>query len=135
MIPALDTLTEKLIACAVAVPVFYWIAVAVGRFLKRRAGVTLGMMYRLLCVTVALYLPLKILGFDLHTGPFDLRRELRAVAILLGALFVTALIHRYVWEGYFLEKRKTKIPKFLRELGALVVFAIASVFVLDRVYG
>jgi small-conductance mechanosensitive channel/CRP-like cAMP-binding protein len=135
MIPALDTLTEKLIALAVAAPFFYWIAVAVGRFLKRRAGVTLGVTYRLLCAAIALYLPLKILALDYRLDSFDLRRELRAAAILLGALFASALIHRYVWDGYFLEKKKTKIPKFLRELAALVVFAIAAVFVLDRIYG
>jgi small-conductance mechanosensitive channel/CRP-like cAMP-binding protein len=135
MIPSPETVTEKLIALAVAVPVFYWIAVAIGRFLKRRAGVTLGVMYRFFCAAIALYLPLKILALDYKLDSFDLRRELRAAAILLGALFASALIHRYVWDGYFLEKKKTKIPKFLRELAALVLFAIAAVFVLDHIYG
>lgn len=135
MIPILATVTEKIVVLAVAVPVVYWITVAAGRLLKRRAGVNLGMMYRLFCLAVSLYLPMKVLDLDWGTYPFELRRGLRAACILLATFFVTALVQRYVWKGYFFEKRKTEIPKFLRELAALVVFALAAVFVLDIVYG
>ncbi|MEI8340778.1 MAG: mechanosensitive ion channel family protein [Verrucomicrobiota bacterium] len=134
MIP-LNTAVEKTVALAVTIPVVYSITMLVGRFLRRRSGVKLGVMYRLFSIAISIFLPLLFLDINFHSDPFDLQRELEAVSILLGAFFLTALIRRYLWEGYFHKKRGTEIPKFLRELAALLVFLIAAVFVLDRIYG
>jgi small-conductance mechanosensitive channel/CRP-like cAMP-binding protein len=68
-------------------------------------------------------------------GPFDILRELKAAAILLGTVFVLALVRRYLWEIYFGQKRQTDIPRFLQELAALVVFVVAVILVLNLVYG
>jgi small-conductance mechanosensitive channel/CRP-like cAMP-binding protein len=134
MIP-LHTAVEKILALAVAIPVVYSVTMLAGRFLKRRADVKLGLMYRLFSVALSIYLPLLVFKINSHSDSFDLQRELQAVSILLGAFFIIALIRRYLWEGYFQKSRGTEIPKFLREVAALLVFLIAAVFVLDRVYG
>ena len=132
------TLPEKILILAVSMPVIYWLTVAFGRFLKRGTGVKLGAMYRLFCVALSIYLPLKILGLDYplvyDPNSFDLRRELRALTILFSAFFATALIQRYIWEGYFHKKRGTEIPKFVHELVALVTIAIALTIVLSGIY-
>ena len=130
-------MTEKFLALAISIPVSYTITMLVGRFLKRRAGVRLGLMYRLFCLAISVFLPLQILKIDWQSSDFafDLQRELEAISVLLGALFVIALIRRYLWEGYFQKKRGTEIPKFLREVAALIVFIMAVVFVLAHIYG
>ncbi|MGB8354994.1 MAG: mechanosensitive ion channel family protein [Chthoniobacteraceae bacterium] len=139
---ALATLTETILTLAVGVIGVYWLTVALGRFLKRQVGVKLGVMYRLFCIAISLWLPLKILHLDYPVSSssgapqaFDLQRELSAISILLGAVFAIALIRRYVWEGHFREKQKTEIPKFLQQLAALVIFLIAVMLVLNGIYG
>lgn len=134
--PPIDekTLIEKLLILGIAMPVIYWLTVAFGRFLKRGTGVKLGTMYRLFCISLSIYLPLKILGLTYDAEGLDLRRELRAVTILLSAFFLIALIQRYVFEGYFRKKRDTEIPKFLHELVALVIFVLSLMIVLSGIY-
>jgi len=141
---AFAPVTEKILELAVCVVGVYWLTVALGRFLKRKVGVKLGTMYRLFCITISLWLPLKILNLDYPlpdsigsgtSGGFDLQRELLALSVLLGAIFAIALIRRYVWEGHFHEKRKTEIPKFLQQLAALIVFLVAVMIVLNGIYG
>ena len=47
---------------------------------------------------------------------------------------VIALVDRYLWDLYFEKRRQTVIPKFLRELVALVIFLIALLLVLSFGY-
>ena len=47
---------------------------------------------------------------------------------------VIALVDRYLWDLYFEQRRQIVIPKFLRELVALVIFLIALLFVLSVGY-
>src|SRR5207302_8694545 len=117
------TAAEKGLILVVSALAFYLIAVGLGRWMKR-AGVRLGMAYQLFAIAISLYLPLKIFQFDFTLGPLDLQRELKTAAILLGALFLAALTQRYLWEFYFHEKKRIEIPKFLRELAALLLFLI-----------
>lgn len=128
------TFTEKLLVLAIAIPVIFSLGVAIGRFLKKDTGVRLGAMYLLFCIAISIYLPLKILELDYNFDSFDLRRELRALSILLSAFFVIALVQRYVWDGYFRKKRSTEIPKFLHELVALVIFLMSLMIVLSGIY-
>jgi small-conductance mechanosensitive channel len=128
-------LVEKVLILAISMPVIYWLAVALGRFLKRGTGVKLGAMYKLFCVALSIYLPLKILHIDYRFEEIDLRRELHALTILLSAFFLVALIERYIWEGYFRKKCGREVPKFLHELVALVIFIISLMVVLSGIYG
>ncbi len=50
---------------AITVVVFigtFFIAVGIGRFLKQRAGVRLGLLFRLFCLTLAFYAAIAVYG-------------------------------------------------------------------------
>lgn len=123
----------------------YLLALSVGRLLRRRAGVRLGVMYQLFCVVLALYVPFLLLRIHAISGGDELQgrlpsevigihRDLLAAAILLGAFFVMALLRRYLWESYFRQKRNVEIPKVLRDLTAIVIFLCAALVVLKTIY-
>ena len=87
---------------------------ALGRMLKRRAGVQLKFTYRCFCGVVAVYIPTAVLHLQLQDLGFDLGLALQAMSVLLGAFVVMALMRRYLWEMYFEQTRKVPIPKLLR---------------------
>ncbi len=117
---------------AVTIVVFigtFFIALTIGRILKRRAGVRLGILYQLFCLTLAFYAALAVYG--VHT---NWRDHVGAAVILLSTAFVVALVNRYVFDWYFEKRKQTPIPHFLREVVALLVFLIALLFVLSVGY-
>src|SRR5438477_6372480 len=117
---------------AITVVVFvgtFFVAVAIGRFLKRRAKVPLGFLFRLFCLTLAFYAAIAFYGVH---APW--RNHVGAAAILLSTALVVALVNRYVWDFYFEKKRQTPIPHFLREVVGGIIFLIALLFVLSAGY-
>ena len=111
---------------AITVVVFvgtFFVAVAIGRFLKRRAGVRLGLLFRLFCLTLAFYAALAFYG--VHAS---WRNHVGAAVILLSTALVVALVNRYVWDFYFEKKRQTPIPHFLREVIGGIIFLVALLF-------
>jgi len=109
----------------------YILLVGLGRMLKRRAGLRLGLAFQLLAFVLAAYLPFEIF----HYYPsFEVIQALRAASILLGSIFILALVRRYIWEGYFETKRQIVIPKLLRDIVAIAVFVLCLVLVLTLVY-
>src|SRR6266481_8675152 len=117
---------------AITVVVFiatFFVAVAIGRFLKRRAKVRLGFLFRLFCLTLAFYAALAFYGVH---APW--RNHIGAAVILLSTALVVALVNRYVWDLYFEKKRHTLIPHFLREVVGGIIFLIALLFVLSSGY-
>src|SRR6266540_1580309 len=117
---------------AITVIVFigtFFIAVGIGRFLKHRAGVRLGLLFRLFCLILAFYAAIAVYG--VHAS---WRRHVGAAAILLSTALVVALINRYVWDFYFEKKRQTPIPHFLREVVGGIIFLIVLLFVLSYGY-
>jgi small-conductance mechanosensitive channel/CRP-like cAMP-binding protein len=104
-------------------------ALTLGRLLKRRAGVRLGVLFQLFCLTLAFYAALSFYGVTASW-----RNHAGAAAFLLSTAFVVALLDRYLWEGYFEKTRRTTIPQFLRQVIALFIYLIAIVFVLVVVY-
>src|ERR1700756_3256890 len=113
---------------AITVIVFigtFFSALAIGRFLKRRAGVQLGLLFRLFCLVLAFYAAISVYG--VHAS---WRNHVGAAAILLSTALVVALVNRYVWDLYFEKKRQTTIPHFLREVVAGIIFLIVLLFVL-----
>src|SRR5260370_13058987 len=101
----------------------------IGRFLKRRAGVRLGLLFQLFCLILAFYAAIAVYG--VHAS---WRHHVGAAAILLSTALVVALINRYVWDLYFEQKRQTLIPHFLREVVGGIVFLIVLLFVLSYGY-
>ncbi len=113
---------------AVTVAVFtgtFFAALAIGRLLKRRAGVRLGLLFRLFCLALAFYAAIWAYGV-----PLQLRTHIGSAAALLSTAFIVALVNRYVWDFYFEKKRQTPIPHFLREVVAGVIFLVALLLVL-----
>src|SRR6266496_1527033 len=107
----------------------FFLAVGAGRFLKRRAGVRLGLLFRLFCLILAFYAAIVVYG--VHAS---WRRHVGAAAILLSTALVVALINRYVWDFYFEKKRQTPIPHFLREVVGGIIFLVVLLFVLSYGY-
>src|SRR5947209_10452171 len=107
----------------------FFLAVGAGRFLKRRAGVRLGLLFRLFCLILAFYAGISVYGVH---APW--RRHVGAAAILLSTALVVALVNRYVWDFYFEKKRQTLIPHFLREVVGAIIFLIVLLLVLSYGY-
>src|SRR6266481_4280076 len=117
---------------AVTVIVFlatFFVALGIGRFLKRRAGVRLGLLFQLFCLIVAFYAAIVVYG--VHAS---WRHHIGAAVILLSTAVLVALINRYVWDLYFEKKRQTPIPHFLREVAGGIIFLIVLLFVLSYGY-
>jgi len=121
--------TERDAITVVAFIGTFFVAVAIGRFLKRRAKVRLGFLFRLFCLTLAFYAALAFYGVH---APW--RNHVGAAVILLSTALVVALVNRYVWDLYFEQKRQTLIPHFLREVIGGLIFLIALLFVLSSGY-
>src|SRR6266853_600902 len=120
---------ERDAVTVIAVIGTFFIALGIGRFLKRRAGVRLGLLFRLFCLTLAFYTAIAVYGVH---APW--RNHVGAAAILLSTALVVALVNRYVWDLYFEQKRQTLIPHFLREVIGGLIFLIALLFVLSSGY-
>jgi len=121
--------TPKAAVTALIFIATFFAMLTIGRFLKRRAGVRLGILFKLFCLTLAFYAALAFYGVQV-----DLRNHVGAVAVLLSTAFIVALLDRYLWNTYFEGRRQTTIPKFLREMVALLVFLIALLLVLSVGY-
>ena len=107
----------------------FFVALWVGRFLKRRAGVRLGLLFRLFCLILAFYAAISIYG--VHAS---WRNHVGTAVILLSTALVVALLNRYVWDFYFEKKRQTTIPHFLREVFGGIIFLIVLLLVLSYGY-
>jgi small-conductance mechanosensitive channel/CRP-like cAMP-binding protein len=117
---------------AITVLVFvgtFFVALGIGRFLKRRAGVRLGLLFRLFCLILAFYAAISVYG--VHAS---WRNHVGAAAILLSTALVVALVNRYIWDFYFEKRQHTTIPHFLREVVGGIIFLIVLLFVLSFGY-
>jgi small-conductance mechanosensitive channel/CRP-like cAMP-binding protein len=129
MIALLDA-TQSAWFLAAVVPATFVVLLWVGRWLKRRQGVRLGVTYQVFAIAAALYL-----AATLYHRAFTYRDQLVAVLesvlVFFGAFVLIALIRRYVWEFWFERKRKGRAPKFLGELVALIILFAAVVAALQ----
>ena len=121
--------TQRAAATALAFFATYFLALTIGRFLKRRAGVPLGLAFQIFCLALAFYTGMRVYGVRA-----DLGNHVGAVLVLLSTAIVVALIDRYVWDAYFERRKQTPIPKLLREMAALLIFLIALLIVLSVGY-
>src|SRR6202023_357346 len=107
----------------------FFIALSLGRLLKRGAGVQLGMLYQLFCLSLAFYVALAVYGVQA-----DWKNHVGGAAILLSTALVVALVNRYVWDWYFEKRNQTPIPHFLREVFGGLIFLVALLLVLSVGY-
>jgi len=130
---------------AIAEPALLVLMLTLGRWLKRRAKVKIGLAYQLFSVAFSFWLPLEILGTSfLHRGglreqqgdvPVEAMNLLRSANIVLGVFLIIALVRRYYWEIWFERHRREKAPKFLSQLFGLILFVVSIFVVLSGVYG
>jgi small-conductance mechanosensitive channel len=109
--------------------VTYFAALTIGRLLKRRAGVPLGVLFQLFCLTLAFYAAVSFYGVHANW-----RNHVGAVLFLLSTAFFVALLDRYLWDAYWEKKRRATIPHFLRQVVALFIYLIALLLVLSVGY-
>ncbi|MEY2531698.1 MAG: hypothetical protein QOI96_1783 [Verrucomicrobiota bacterium] len=125
-------LTTETQRAAITVVVFiatFFVALTLGRLLKRRAGVRLGVLYQLFVLVVAFYAALAYYGVKA-----DWRNHIGAAAVLLSTALVVALLNRYVWDLYFEKRKQTPIPHFLREVVAMLIFLVVLLIILSVGY-
>ncbi len=128
MFNAVSEAQRDVITVVVFIATFF-VALGIGRFLKRRAGVQLGLFFRLFCLILAFYAAITVYGVR---APW--RYHVGAAAILLSTALIVALVNRYVWDLYFEKKRHTPIPHFLREVASGIIFLIVLLFILSYGY-
>ncbi len=121
--------TQREIATGLTFVGTYLLALALGRFLKRRAGVRLGVFYQLFCLTLAFFAAITVWGVEATW-----RGHVGAALVILSAGVVVALIDRYLWEYYFGVRRQVVIPKLLRDTVAMLIFLVALLLVLSIGY-
>src|SRR5215472_16225347 len=97
----------------------FFVALSIGRLLKRRASVQLGILYQLFCLTLAFYAAIAVYG--VHA---DWRNDLGAGVILLSTAFVVALVNRYVFYFFFKKEKKPRFPHFPRKTVPLFFFLV-----------
>src|SRR6059036_4024182 len=128
MFSELPEATRDALTAVVFIGTFF-VALGIGRFLKNRAGVRLGLLFRLFSLILAFYAAIAVYGVH---APW--RQHVGAAAILLSTALGVALVNRYIWDFYFEKKRQTTIPHFLREVVGGVIFLIVLLFVLSYGY-
>lgn len=115
----------RILLWALAVPGIYFSLVFGGRFLKRKHGVRLSWLYHPFALGIALYFPADLLDLDQNWPLFT--AWVGEATVILGAVFLIALVDRYVWELYFKQRHNVEIPKFVAEIvrvGILVAIVI-----------
>ncbi|MFL6589300.1 MAG: cyclic nucleotide-binding domain-containing protein [Chthoniobacterales bacterium] len=121
--------TERAVETVVIFIATYFVSLAIGRLLKRRAGVPLGVLFQLFCLTLAFYAALWFYGVQA-----DWRNHVGAALFLLSTAFLVALLDRYLWDLYWEKKRRATIPHFLRQVVALFIYLVALLVVLSVGY-
>src|SRR3954452_23627545 len=121
--------TERAVETVLIFIAAYFVSLTVGRLLKRRAGVPLGVLFQLFCLTLAFYAAIWFYGVKA-----DWRNHVGALLFLLSTAFLVALLDRYYWGLYWERKRRATIPHFLRQVVALFIYLVALLLVLSVGY-
>ncbi len=133
-------MTAPIIAAFVAAPFLYLTLLSLGRWLKNRHHVALGLTYQLLCVSLVAYLPLAVMqSIDRTSGLWawgdEAIKHLQAALILLGVLFFLAMLRRFYWQKAFLRHYQTEAPKFLQQIFSFALFVVVCALVASSIYG
>ena len=132
------------IGALVAAPVIYIGGLALGRWLKRQHRVPLGVLYNLLCLALALYVPLLTLhayypaavpAGASESWQDQWLRYFSSVLMLLGVVFLLALLRRFFWQRWFKRAHETEAPKLLQQVFSFAAFTIALMLVLSIRHG
>lgn len=126
----LDHPSVQIALVIIVAPAIYYLMVLVGRRLKRKHGVRLGVLYHLFAFTFGIFLPSVLLRPDWAMVP-----HLGAATVVFGAVFVISLVDRYVWDLYFKQLHNIDVPKFLPEVVRLGILLLGIFVALEYFYG
>jgi small-conductance mechanosensitive channel len=119
-----------LLLVAIIAPALYYLMVILGRRLKRKQGVRLGILYHAFSLGFAVFLPAALLLPD-----WTIVHHIGAFTVIFGGVFVISLVDRYVWELYFKQLQNVDVPKFLPEVVRLAILTVAAFWALQHFYG
>jgi small-conductance mechanosensitive channel/CRP-like cAMP-binding protein len=127
----LETLmaTQRVAVTALVFVLVFFGAIVIGRLLKRRAGVRLGVLYQFFALLLAVYAAAAV-----HGSEPTWRGHVGALVVLSGTALFVALFNRYVWDYYYESRRGVVIPKLLRQFTAAIIFLIALLLILSIGY-
>ena len=128
--PWLQEESLKIAVLIIAAPVIYYLMVVLGRSLKRKHGVQLGILYHLFSLGFAFFLPATVLEFK-----WPVVNHVGAFTVIFGGIFVISLVDRYVWEMYFKQRQHVDVPKLLPEVVRMLILIIAAFVALEHFYG
>ncbi|HEX4264743.1 MAG TPA: mechanosensitive ion channel family protein [Verrucomicrobiae bacterium] len=120
----------QILLVALIAPGLYYMMVMLGRRLKRRHGVRLGILYHAFSLGFAVFLPAVLLRPD-----WTIVHHIGAFTVIFGGVFIISLVDRYVWEIYFKQLQNIDVPKFLPEVVRLSILIVAIFWALQHFYG
>jgi small-conductance mechanosensitive channel len=113
----------------VAAPAIYYLMLQLGRRLKRRHGVRLGVTYHLFAFGFGVFLPAVLLRPD-----WPVTHHIGAFTVIFGAVFVISLVDRYIWELYFKQLNNIDVPKFLPEVARMGILLLGVFIAMEDFY-
>jgi small-conductance mechanosensitive channel len=126
----MDNPEAKTVIVAIAASGIYYLLLQVGRRLKRRHGVRLGVLYHLFAIGFGIFLPSVLMQPAWTVLP-----HIGAVTVIFGAVFIISLVDRYVWDLYFKQLHNIDVPKFLPEVVRLGILLLGIFVALEHFYG
>ncbi|MBW0000627.1 MAG: mechanosensitive ion channel [Verrucomicrobia bacterium] len=108
---------------------FYLLVFALGRLLKRRAGIQLSWTYHVVAVAGSLLAAAGLCHEHLPDA-----RELALVALVFAGFPLNAVLYRFVWPIYGYPGENARIPGFLPQVVAILLFLGLSFFALGALY-
>src|ERR1700722_5403138 len=109
--------------------VFYLLGLMLGRWLKRRVDVELGWTSHVFIVSFSILVASRLLKVEYPGAP-----EVGLLAAITAAFPINALLRRFVWPLYGYPGEKPRIPSFLPQVVAIIVFVVATFFGLGALY-
>jgi small-conductance mechanosensitive channel len=109
--------------------VFYLLGLMLGRWLKRRVDVELGWTSHVFIVSFSILVASRLLKIEYPGAP-----EVGLLAAITAAFPINALLRRFVWPLYGYPGEKPRIPSFLPQVVAILLFVVATFFGLGALY-
>jgi small-conductance mechanosensitive channel len=109
--------------------VFYLIGLVLGRWLKRRVNVELGWTSQVFIASASIIVASRLLNIE-----FPGSAEIGLLAALTAAFPINALLRRFVWPLCGYPGEEARIPSFLPQVVAIMVFVISTFFGLAACY-
>ena len=107
----------------------YLIGLITARWLKRRVNLGLGWTTHLFVASASVTVAARLLGVD-----FPERPAIGFLAALSSAFPIDALLRRFVWPLYGYPGEKARIPSFLPQVVAIVLFVVTTFLGLATFY-